>query len=126
MQPRIARTRGATVAVAQVRPAEGKVRFGGVGNVACRLYSAPGARAARLVSRPGIVGAAGAKRAVESTADWSRESRRLPRTDGVSDRWSAGDWPGLFGHDPATVAAWVLGRRGRGRDDACVVAVTGE
>jgi hypothetical protein len=46
-------------------------------------------------------------------------------TDGVSDRWNLEEWPGLLRHDPATVAAWILAQRGRGRDDSCVVAVSG-
>lgn len=124
MHTRIAHTRGATVAVAEIRPAEGKVHFGGVGNIASRLYATPSAQAARLVSRPGIVGAPGASRARENTLPWSSRSWLLMHSDGVSDRWTASSWPGLLDHDPATVAAWVLGQCGRGRDDACVVAVT--
>ncbi|MFD2421226.1 SpoIIE family protein phosphatase [Amycolatopsis pigmentata] len=123
MHTRIAHTRGATVAVAEIRPADGKVQFGGVGNIACRLYATPSGHATRLVSRPGIVGAPGANRARESTVGWSSRSWLLMHSDGVSDRWTANSWPGLFDHDPATVAAWVLGQCGRGRDDACVVAV---
>jgi hypothetical protein len=124
MHTRIAHTRGATVAVAEIRPAEGKVQFGGVGNIACRLYAAPSEHATRLVSRPGIVGAPGAQRARENTVPWSSRSWLVMHSDGVSDRWTASSWPGLFDHDPAIVAAWVLGQCGRGRDDACVVAVT--
>lgn len=125
MQQSLARTRGATVAVAQVVPAEGRMRFAGIGNIAARRYPEPGAPVQRLLSRPGIVGVATTGRAVDSLDPWSPRSWLVLHTDGVSERWSADDWPGLLRHDPATVAAWILAQHGRGRDDACVVAVAG-
>ncbi|SFI61239.1 SpoIIE family protein phosphatase [Amycolatopsis sacchari] len=125
MQQSLARTRGATVAVASVAPASGRLRFAGIGNIATRRYPEPGAPVQRLLSRPGIVGVAGTNRAADSTDSWSPRSWLVLQTDGVSDRWSADDWPGLLRHDPAIVAGWILGQHGRGRDDACVVAVTG-
>ncbi|HEX3788975.1 MAG TPA: SpoIIE family protein phosphatase [Pseudonocardiaceae bacterium] len=125
IQPVLAPTRGATIAVVQFAPGREQLRFSGIGNVSTRLYSASGARPSALLSRPGIAGAAVPAGLTESTHPWSPDSWLLMHTDGVSERWSTGDWPGLLGHDPSTVAAWVLGQRGRGRDDACVVAVTG-
>ncbi|HVW43226.1 MAG TPA: SpoIIE family protein phosphatase [Amycolatopsis sp.] len=125
MQASLARTRGATVAVAQFTPAQTRMRFCGMGNISARRYTEPGAPAQRLLSRPGIAGVGGPQRHSESTSEWGARTSLLLHTDGVSDRWNADDWPGLLRRDPATVAAWVLGQRGRGRDDACVVVVAG-
>jgi anti-sigma regulatory factor (Ser/Thr protein kinase) len=125
MQASLSRTRGATVAVAQFATAQSRMRFCGIGNIATRRYTEPGAPVQRLLSRPGIVGVARAGRLVDSVAEWSPRSWLVLHTDGVSERWSADDWPGLLRHDPATVAAWILGQHGRGRDDACVVTIAG-
>lgn len=125
MQQALARTRGATVAVVQIVPGEGRIRFAGIGNIATRRYAETGAPVQRLLSRPGIVGVAGTNRVPDSTESWSPRSWLVLHTDGVSERWSADDWPGLLRHDPATVAAWILAQHGRGRDDACVVVVAG-
>jgi anti-sigma regulatory factor (Ser/Thr protein kinase) len=124
MQPVLLGTRGATVAVAQVTPSAGRLRFSGVGNVAGRLYPRPGARPSALLSRPGIVGGV-RPRVVETTHEWHPSSWLTLHSDGVSERWQADAWPGLFDHDPALVAGWILAQHGRGRDDACVVAVSG-
>ncbi|GAB2971402.1 SpoIIE family protein phosphatase [Amycolatopsis acidiphila] len=125
MQQSLARTRGATVAVVQITPAEGRMHFAGIGNIATRRYGEAGARVQRLLSRPGIVGVAGTNRVPDSTDSWSPHSWLVLHTDGVSERWSADDWPGLLRHDPATVAGWILAQHSRGRDDSCVVVVTG-
>ncbi|NKQ52087.1 SpoIIE family protein phosphatase [Amycolatopsis sp. K13G38] len=125
MHASLARTRGATVAITQITPADDRMRFCGIGNIAVRGYSAPDAPVQRLLSRPGIVGAGTARPAPDSTGAWSPSSWLVLHTDGVSERWNAGDWPGLLRHDPAVVAAWVLAQQSRGRDDACVVAVAG-
>jgi anti-sigma regulatory factor (Ser/Thr protein kinase) len=128
MQPRLIPTRGATVAVAQLHAESGRLRFCGVGNIAGRLFPNVGdttVRPTTLLSRPGIVGAATGHRLIESSHPWTATSLLVLHSDGVSERWQAVDWPGLLGHDPAVVAGWILAQRGRGRDDACVVAVSG-
>jgi len=125
MHAPLARTRGATVAITQVTPSEGRMRFCGIGNIAARAYAEPGTPAQRLLSRPGIVGAGTARAVPDVAGSWSPSSWLVLHTDGVSERWNAGDWPGLLRHDPGVVAAWILGQQGRGRDDACVVAVAG-
>ncbi|GAB3586838.1 SpoIIE family protein phosphatase [Amycolatopsis endophytica] len=125
MQPSLASTRGATVAVAQMTPSEGRLRFCGVGNVSTRFYPEPGGPVQRIVSRHGIVGVAARPRPSDSAYEWSARSWLVLHSDGITDKWSTSDWPGLFHHDPATIAGWILGQRGRGRDDACVVVVTG-
>jgi hypothetical protein len=45
----------------------------------------------------------------------------LMHSDGVVDRWSPGDYPGLLTHSPQAVAATVLRDAGTRRDDAGVL-----
>ncbi|MBK1785606.1 ATP-binding protein [Prauserella cavernicola] len=121
-----AAARGATVALAQFDLARGTLTFSGVGNITARLLGEGGARET-LVSVPGIVGRRQrrGRRANALVRPWSAESWLIMHTDGVSERWASSDWPGLFEHDPATVAGWVLGQHIRLRDDACVLAIAG-
>ncbi|SHF02162.1 ATP-binding SpoIIE family protein phosphatase [Streptoalloteichus hindustanus] len=122
----LAGTRGAAVAVAQVHHGTGRLRFVGMGNVAARLHADRSAGARRLVSRPGIVGVGQNRPAlIDTVHPWGPESLLVLSTDGVSDRWSLADWPGLTRHDPTTVAAWVLWHANRRRDDVCVLALAG-
>ncbi|PRX49924.1 anti-sigma regulatory factor (Ser/Thr protein kinase) [Prauserella shujinwangii] len=127
MNDALARTRGATVAVAQIDHRRHVLRYSGVGNIAARLYAGGDTAGETLVSHPGIVGkrprTSRSHRPAERT--WSSECRLVLHTDGVSQRWSAGDWPGLLRHEPATVAGWLLGQHCRRRDDACVVVIAG-
>ncbi len=126
MHQRLAGSRGATVGVAQVDLRASILRFAGIGNVAARLYPRTGDTPVRLVSTPGIVGSAGSvANAVETVRPWSERSWLVMHTDGVTERWNTRDWSGIFQHDPAVVAAWVLGQHARWRDDACVLAIAG-
>lgn len=45
----------------------------------------------------------------------------LMHTDGVVDRWTAADYPGLLTRSPAVIAATVLRDAGTRRDDAGVL-----
>ncbi|HWC78579.1 MAG TPA: ATP-binding protein [Pseudonocardiaceae bacterium] len=125
IQQAMSATRGATVAITQIAPERGRLWFCGVGNIAGRIYTGAAARPHRLVSRPGIVGAGNTVGTAQFAGAWTAESWLLLYSDGVSDRWDLNEWPGLLRHDPATVAAWILAQRGRGRDDSCVLVVTG-
>lgn len=118
--------RGATVAVAQFHPARSTLLFCGIGNTTVRLFSEDG-RHETLVSVPGIVGRRQRRgmRPPPLTRSWSAGSRLVMHTDGISDRWEALEWTGVWEHDPATVAGWLLGQHRRHRDDACALVVTG-
>ncbi|MFF5988906.1 ATP-binding SpoIIE family protein phosphatase [Prauserella flavalba] len=121
-----ASSRGSAVALVQLDLARGTLFFSGVGNVTARLLG-PGGTRETLVSVPGIVGRRQrrGRRADPLVRPWSADSWLIMHTDGVSERWNAAEWPGLLGHDPATVAGWLLGQHIRWRDDACVLAIAG-
>jgi len=123
MHRTLAGTRGAAVAVAQVVPADGVLRFAGVGNVAARLLgdTADG----RVVSRPGIVGGpAGSRSPSESVHPWRDGSVFVAHTDGLSERWRQDQWPGLVACHAGVVAGWLLWQANRRRDDACVLVAS--
>lgn len=121
-----AAARGSAVAIAQFDLARNRLWFSGVGNIVARLYSGTGSHET-LVSIPGIVGRRQrrGRRADPLVRSWSADSRLVMHTDGVSERWHAAALHDVFGHDPTTVAGWLLGQHCRRRDDACVLVVGG-
>ncbi|GDY28666.1 SpoIIE family protein phosphatase [Gandjariella thermophila] len=123
MHRALAGTRGAAVAVAQLTPDEGVLRFAGIGNVSARLVTEAGEQ--RLVSRPGIVGGpAGSRFPTEAVHPWRKGSLLVLHTDGLTDRWSLRAWPELVGRHVGAVAGWLLWQGYRKRDDACVLVAS--
>ncbi|GGK39794.1 transcriptional regulator [Pilimelia terevasa] len=111
-------TRGAAVAVAELDPAAGEVRYSGLGNIAGAVLDDRGRRG--MVSLPGIAGHQ--RRTVrEYRYPLPPAALVLLHSDGVSDRWQLDDYPGLLDHPPPVVAATVLRDAGVRRDDACVL-----
>ncbi|MER7280013.1 ATP-binding protein [Dactylosporangium sp. NPDC000244] len=118
----VSHTRGAAVSVARI--AGGSVVFAGLGNVAGTIAFPNGDRRG-MVSMPGIVGHQ-SRSVREFTYELPPEGVVVLHSDGVSDRWSLRDYPGLSRHEPLLVAATLLRDAGVRRDDACVaVAVAG-
>ncbi|WP_030745816.1 ATP-binding protein [Streptomyces sp. NRRL S-31] len=111
-------TRGAAVAIALVEPAEQRVRLSGVGNISA-LVTVAASRTA-LLSMPGIVGAH-LPRLRTFDAEFPPGAALVLHSDGVSDRWKPGDFPGLFAQDPTLVAAQILNQAAVRRDDAGIV-----
>jgi anti-sigma regulatory factor (Ser/Thr protein kinase) len=112
-------TRGAAVAIAEVRPAEGELTFTGVGNIGGTLLTAGGSRS--LVSLPGIVGHE-CRKVQTFTCPWPRGSSLVLYSDGLQTRWTLDRYPGLRVRDPAVLAAVLYRDFARGRDDVTVVA----
>jgi len=111
-------TRGAAAAAVDVDRTTGRVRIAGVGNVAAYVV-APGSRRG-LVSLPGILG--------HQVRTFREFEHALPpggavvmHSDGLSDKWSLEDYPGLLAHSPLTFAAVLLRDVGVRRDDAGVL-----
>jgi hypothetical protein len=111
-------TRGGVLAVAELHPGRGTVRYSGIGNVSGWVVE-PDARHG-MVSVPGIVG-----------HQW-RDIREFEypltpagvvvmHSDGLADDWDLARYPGLLAHGPLVVAATLLRDARTGRDDACVV-----
>jgi anti-sigma regulatory factor (Ser/Thr protein kinase) len=113
-------TRGAALAVAELDPDAGLVRYAGLGNIAGTVHNLDGTRRG-MVSLPGI---AGQQRRTIREYDYPLppDAVVLMHSDGVVDRWSPADQPGLLTRSPQVIAATVLRDAGTRRDDACVLA----
>ncbi|MFI5934775.1 SpoIIE family protein phosphatase [Actinoplanes sp. NPDC051494] len=112
-------TRGAALAVAELDLGRGVVRYAGLGNISGTIFAPDGSRKG-LVSLPGIAGHQ--KRQIrEFDYPLAAESVLLMHSDGIVDRWNAGDYPGLLTHSPQVIAGTVLRDAGVRRDDAGVL-----
>lgn len=112
-------TRGAALAVAELDRDAGLVRFAGLGNISGTVFGPDGDRRS-MVSLPGI---AGHQRRAIREYDYPMPPGAVVvmHSDGVVDRWSPADSPGVLGHHPQVIAATVLRDAGTRRDDACVL-----
>ncbi|SCL58454.1 Anti-sigma regulatory factor (Ser/Thr protein kinase) [Micromonospora citrea] len=112
-------TRGAALAVAELDPAAGMLRYSGLGNISAAVVGRGGQRRG-LVSLPGI---AGHQRPQVREYDYPFGAGDLlvMHSDGVVDRWQLADYPGLTDRSPIVVAATLLRDAGTRRDDACVL-----
>jgi anti-sigma regulatory factor (Ser/Thr protein kinase) len=116
---RLNHTRGAALAVAELDPEAGLVRYAGLGNISGTVLVPGGARRG-MVSLPGIAGHQRRQiRQFEYPID--RDGIVLMHSDGVVDRWNLADYPGLQSHSPTVIAATVLRDAGVRRDDAGVL-----
>jgi anti-sigma regulatory factor (Ser/Thr protein kinase) len=113
-------TRGAAVAVAELDPEAGELRFAGLGNIAGHLVTGAGERRG-LVTLPGIAGHQ--RRMVRDyTYPLAAGDLVVMHSDGVTDKWRLADYPGLAaGHTPLVVATTLLRDAGVRRDDATVL-----
>lgn len=116
----LAATRGAAAAVVNVDIAERRLVFAGVGNVAGWIVDHDRRRG--LVSTPGILGHQ-TRTAKEFAVDLAVGASAVLHTDGVTDKWSTRDYPGVLSHAPMCLAAVLLRDRAVRRDDAGVVVV---
>ncbi len=114
-------TRGAAIAVAEVRPAGDGVRYAGIGNISGLLHGSPKTRS--MVSLSGTAGhEARTIRAFDY--DWAGERTLLiMHTDGIATHWDLASYPGLAERHPALVAGVLYRDFSRRRDDATVVVV---
>jgi anti-sigma regulatory factor (Ser/Thr protein kinase) len=110
--------RGGAVAVAELDPAAGVVRFCGVGNVAGAVVT--DGRKRSMVSAPGV---AGVRARSMRTFDYPLEPTSVVvlHSDGLTGRWPADRTDGLFSRSPVVVAAALLREAGVRHDDAGIV-----
>jgi hypothetical protein len=111
-------TRGAAVAIAEVRPARGELTFTGVGNIGGTILVPEGSRS--LVSHAGIVGHE-CRKIQTFSYPWSKGSVLVLYSDGLQSRWTLDRYPALRGRDPVLLAAVLYRDFARGRDDVTVV-----
>jgi anti-sigma regulatory factor (Ser/Thr protein kinase) len=114
-------TRGAAIAIAEIRHASRTVIYAGIGNIAGAVV-APGT-VANMVSHDGIVGHV-APHFREFEYPWPAGAVLVLHSDGLSQRWDLDRYPGIIRRDPALIAAVLLRDAGRGRDDMAVVVAT--
>jgi anti-sigma regulatory factor (Ser/Thr protein kinase) len=113
---RLSHTRGAAVSVARMEGSA--VVFAGLGNVAGAIAWPDGERRG-MVSMPGIVGHQ-ARTVREFSYPLDAQAAVVLHSDGLTQRWSLRDHPGIGHHSPLVLAAVLLAEAGVRRDDACV------
>jgi anti-sigma regulatory factor (Ser/Thr protein kinase) len=111
-------TRGAAGAIAIIDPSAGTVRYCGVGNVSGAIVAGTAIR--HLVSHNGTLGH-NAARIVEFTYPWPSGASLVMHSDGVSAKWGAEEWPGIWQRAPGMAAGVIYRDRRRASDDATVV-----
>ncbi|MEV4252318.1 SpoIIE family protein phosphatase [Spirillospora sp. NPDC049652] len=117
---RLGSTRGGAVAVAEIEPEAGVVRFAGLGNVAGWVLG--GDRRRGMISVPGIAGA-GKRPLREHVYDLPPGGAVVLHSDGLTDKWDGTSLPALD-RDPLLIAAELMRDAGVRHDDRCVLAVT--
>lgn len=113
-------TRGAAACVARVDVAARELLFCGAGNISARLLT--GTQDRSLLSQHGTLGLQ-IRRLQDIAYPWPAHGVLVMHSDGLSGRWSLEGAGGLLGRDPTVIAAWLLGRQLRGKDDATVVVL---
>jgi anti-sigma regulatory factor (Ser/Thr protein kinase) len=116
---RLGHTRGAALAVAELDAGAAQVRYAGLGNIVGTVLAPDGGRRG-MVSLPGIAGHQ-RRQIREYEYPLAPGAVVLMHSDGVVDRWSPADYPGLLDHSPVVIAATVLRDAGTRRDDAGVL-----
>lgn len=115
-------TRGGAVAIARVEPAARRLLYCGIGNVSGFLIG-PDVRSG-LLSAPGIVGHQ--MRSLRTfEVPLPEDSALVMHSDGLSERWSPQNMPGLLQHTPAVMAGQLLREAAVRRDDAGIVVIKG-
>jgi len=113
-------TRGAAVAVAEMKSHESGIRFAGLGNIAAAIVGPSGSRS--LMSHNGIAGHE-MRKIQELSSEWPADVLLIMHSDGMSSRWDLGKYPGLIRRSPSVVAGVIYRDFSRGRDDALIVVV---
>ena len=115
-------TRGAVMAVADIRAEEAVVRYTGTGNIAGFIQS--GSKTSHMVSMNGTVGQV-ARAAREFAYPWDASSFLVMTSDGIQSHIRLEARTGILGQHPAIVAAVVYRDGCRRRDDATVFVARG-
>jgi hypothetical protein len=111
-------TRGAAVAVAEMRLGQRLVCYAGVGNISARIVSEEGVH--RMVSNNGTLGLE-ARNIREFTYPWPTEGVLILHSDGLGSHWNLADYPGLRARHTALIAGVLFRDVNRIPDDATVI-----
>lgn len=112
-------TRGAAVSLCAIDTLAGRIDYVGIGNTALRLF---GKKETRFVSQDGVLGQ-NMRTPRQQTARLEPGDLVVLYTDGVSDRFTSQDYPGVSHHAPEVVARNIVQRFGKDHDDATCIAV---
>ena len=112
-------SRGAAVGLCAIDRVTHKMDYVGTGNTTIRRF---GAVETRLVSKEGVVGQ-NMRSPLLQTVALQPGDLVLLYTDGVSDRFSSQDYPGVLSHAPAEVVQTVLDRYAKDHDDSACIAI---
>jgi serine phosphatase RsbU (regulator of sigma subunit) len=112
-------TRGAAVGLCAIDTARGRIDYVGIGNTAMRLF---GKAETRLVSQDGVLGQ-NMRTPRPQTLQLEPGDLIVLYTDGVSDRFTSDDYPGVLRHAAKEVASNIVQRFGKDYDDAACIAV---
>ena len=118
---RMRATRGAAIAVAEIRIDQGHVAYSGLGNISGAIVSEANIRK-QMVSMNGTAGHE-MRAAREFQYPWDKESLLILHSDGLNSHWSIDRYAGLFRRHPSLIAGVIFRDSRRGRDDATVVVV---
>jgi anti-sigma regulatory factor (Ser/Thr protein kinase) len=113
----VSHTRGAVVAVVELGRTQ--VKWASVGNIAGWVV-APSTRRG-MTAQPGILGDRRARTIREYSHPLDADTLVVLHTDGLTDRWNLGDYPGLLRRTPLLVAATLMRDAAVRRDDAGVL-----
>ncbi|HEY1064564.1 MAG TPA: SpoIIE family protein phosphatase, partial [Pirellulales bacterium] len=120
-QEKLLPTRGAAVAVAEIIPSTGKVRFVGVGNIGAFIVA--GGKTQRMVSLNGVVGVPPFRGRVMDYS-FARPATIVFFSDGLQTQTRMDGYEGLANNDPAVIAGVLYRDFRRSRDDATAVVVS--
>ncbi len=112
-------TRGAAVGLCAIDAAAGRVAYVGTGNTVLRRF---GKTDTRLVSQDGVLGQ-NMRTPRPQTLQLEKGDLIVLYTDGVRDRFTSDDYPGVFHHAPKEVVRTVVERFGKDYDDVACIAV---
>ncbi|MEH6635934.1 MAG: SpoIIE family protein phosphatase [Halioglobus sp.] len=112
-------SRGAAVGLCAIDSAAGRLDYAGIGNTSVRIF---GNTETRFVSQDGVLGQ-NMRTPRPQNAQLEPDDLIVLYTDGVSDRFTTQQYPGLLLHAPAQVVANVVQRFGKDHDDAACIAV---
>lgn len=112
-------TRGAVVGLCAIDAAAGRAVYAGTGNTVLRRF---GTTETRLVSLDGVLGQ-NMRTPKPQTLELEAGDLIVLYTDGVRDRFTSEDYPGIFHHAPSDVARTIVERFGKDYDDVACIAV---
>jgi len=112
-------TRGAAAGLCAIDASTGRALYAGIGNTVIRRF---GQTDTRLVSQDGVLGH-NMRTPRPQTLQLEAGDLIVLYTDGVRDRFTSDDYPGVFHHAPKEVARTIVERFGKDYDDAACIAV---